>query len=220
VTGINFEAGKGGRKIAPRIALCRNADEYPLAVSVGIVNVPEGRAIGIETLDDGSGFHFDNDTGTALRSEFELVVPNAIGPDPTVLDTTALAIPDGARVTVMSPDGFDFRNVLFAVDHERDGQPETLVQYDAASGRFMPYVTPPEPWLMIQESSKPGSVDLVFPDGLRGWNIETNEFLEGEWSKLDTSELDVVIVDGLVITTVPIDKGGAFYFRLARAGLL
>ncbi len=217
VLGVTFTAGVGGREVRQRIALCKRAREYPAAIGIGPMRVPEGASVGIETFADGNGFALHNDSGLDAAPSFEIVLPGAGGPEPRILDTPAHGIPDGSTLTVRSPDGSSFARLRFDLDLDRDGSPERTLQFDPERAEFGPLqpASRPEPRLFANPEGD-GQLILAYAEGHPDWQIESSADL-ADWRALDLEAIRREVVDGEIHLFLPIRRERMFY-RFAAIG--
>ena len=214
VAGTCFEAGNGGRDVEVRIALCQNATSYPAAVTMEAIRVQAGGQAMLQTHLDGTGFTFTNNTGGGVDPNFNIIVPGPAGTGPVVRDTPDLFIPDKAVLTVESPDGSDYGNLLFLLDENGDGAFELSLQYIAATGDFAPYVPPAAPYLLIGIAGAPATVTLVHPLEPQAWELQRSTDLV-DWVPVDLQEADVTVVGEELHVTLP-KLAGRHFFRYAR----
>ncbi len=218
VDGACFEAGAGGREVEARVVLCQDATRYPGAVTMEKVRVAQGGQAMVVAHLDGTGFSFTNHTGADVEPSFNIVTPGPAGALPQVRDTPELFIPAKAVLTVESPDGSDFENLLFLLDEDGDGADDKLRQYRAGTGEFVAYIPPAEPYLRLGDDGDPGTVTLIHPLAPQGWELQASESLaEGDWSPLDLQGATVKVVGDELWVTAPI-LDGRWFFRYAESG--
>lgn len=220
VLGLRFETAEKSRPrmVSPRIALSRNATDYPVAITLSEVAVPASQSISFASDPDGMGMTFDNDTSAAMAPTFTFTSVNPMGDFPVIDLTPALALPAGSRLAIASPDGNDFRNLVLTIDHNRDGIPERSLQYLAHSKQFFLHHAGNEPALSVTREAN-GTVVLTHPQSLSEAIIQYSESLNDDWKDLDRAAYATTVIDHQVHLDLGNWKRTTSYFRLKFAPL-
>jgi hypothetical protein len=217
VLGTRFVAGAGGRDLRGGVVFCANAASFPGAVFMQQVPVPADNSLAMEIRADNTAVTFSNDTGAAISPSFDIVAPSS-GSGPDTYDTPAVPISAGGNVTIFSPDGSDYANLVFALDDDGDGKAEQFQRFKAATGAFVPWVSAGLPYLRLAGGPMPGQngleILLVQPQGYPDWKLESSDTLDDDWMPVDPGAITTWHHNGEIFHAIPLGGARRFY-RLA-----